>query len=313
MSNITLAPNATGTAIFTVAAPATNTDRTLTLPDATTTLVGTDATQTLTNKTISTPAGSVSAPSIYPTGNANTGIFFPATNTVAVSNNGVESMRIDASGNVAFAIGTITGTGVIKSNGTGSSYASMNGASVDGANIQLNRGGASNQNAYISQYQGSLYLKNLDSGAFIFTNTTSDTERMRIDASGNVSINTLSGTGSRAVNASATGVLSAASDSRLKQEVFTEQIPGLAEIMRLEPKAYKWLDDIENRGENAAIEIGFFADQVKPIIPSAAPMGNDGYFGFYDRAVTAALTKAVQEQQAIIVALEARIAALEAK
>lgn len=38
MSKITLAPNATGNAIFTVAAPATATDRTLTLPDATGTL-----------------------------------------------------------------------------------------------------------------------------------------------------------------------------------------------------------------------------------------------------------------------------------
>lgn len=52
MSRITLAPNASGSGTLTVAAPNTNTDRTLTLPDVTTTLVGTDATQTLTNKTI---------------------------------------------------------------------------------------------------------------------------------------------------------------------------------------------------------------------------------------------------------------------
>lgn len=52
MSSIALTPNAAGTAIFTVAAPGTSTNRTVTLPDATTTLVGTDATQTLTNKTI---------------------------------------------------------------------------------------------------------------------------------------------------------------------------------------------------------------------------------------------------------------------
>ena len=52
MSKITLAPNASGTGTLTVAAPNTNTDRTLTLPDVTTTLVGTDASQTLTNKTI---------------------------------------------------------------------------------------------------------------------------------------------------------------------------------------------------------------------------------------------------------------------
>jgi hypothetical protein len=81
--------------------------------------------------------------------------------------------------------------------------------------------------------------------------------------------------------------------------------------MQLEPKAYKWLDDIEKRGEEAAVEIGFFANDVKHIIPSAAPMGNDGYYGFYDRAVIAALTKAVQEQQTIIQELAARIEALE--
>jgi hypothetical protein len=52
MSKITLAPNAAGTGTLTIAAPNTNTDYTLTLPTATTTLVGTDATQTLTNKTI---------------------------------------------------------------------------------------------------------------------------------------------------------------------------------------------------------------------------------------------------------------------
>jgi len=52
MSNIALTPNASGTATFTIASPATNTNRTLTLPDATTTVVGTDTAQTLTNKTI---------------------------------------------------------------------------------------------------------------------------------------------------------------------------------------------------------------------------------------------------------------------
>jgi hypothetical protein len=52
MSKIALSGNASGTGTLTVASPNTNTDRTLTLPDTTTTLVGTDATQTLTNKTI---------------------------------------------------------------------------------------------------------------------------------------------------------------------------------------------------------------------------------------------------------------------
>lgn len=55
MSKINLSPSASGTGTVTIASPNTNTDRTLTLPDATTTVVGTDATQTLTNKTLTSP------------------------------------------------------------------------------------------------------------------------------------------------------------------------------------------------------------------------------------------------------------------
>jgi hypothetical protein len=52
MSKIAISGASTGTATFTIESPATSTNRTITIPDATTTLVGTDATQTLTNKSI---------------------------------------------------------------------------------------------------------------------------------------------------------------------------------------------------------------------------------------------------------------------
>ena len=45
-------------------------------------------------------AGSASTPSLTTTGDTNTGIFFPAADTIAFAEGGVESMRINASGNV---------------------------------------------------------------------------------------------------------------------------------------------------------------------------------------------------------------------
>jgi hypothetical protein len=52
MSKIALSGNASGTGTFTLAAPNSNSDRTLNLPDAGGTVVSDTATQTLTNKTI---------------------------------------------------------------------------------------------------------------------------------------------------------------------------------------------------------------------------------------------------------------------
>jgi hypothetical protein len=55
MSSVAISGNASGAGVLTIAAPNTASSYTLTLPTATTTLVGTDATQTLTNKTLTSP------------------------------------------------------------------------------------------------------------------------------------------------------------------------------------------------------------------------------------------------------------------
>ena len=102
-----------------------------------------------------------------------------------------ERMRIDSAGNVG--INTTTPTsklevfgGSIRSTGTGSTYALLSGGNVDGASLGLFRAGSASQKAFFAQYQGSLFIKNLDSGSIVFTTTTSDTERMRIASDGTV-------------------------------------------------------------------------------------------------------------------------------
>jgi hypothetical protein len=53
-------------------------------------------------------AGTEAAPSVTTTGDTNTGVFFPAADTIAFAEGGAESMRIDSSGNVG--IGTSSPT-----------------------------------------------------------------------------------------------------------------------------------------------------------------------------------------------------------
>jgi len=61
-------------------------------------------------------AGSTSAPSISPSGDSNTGIFFPSADTVAIAEGGAESVRFTSTGNVQIANGNLVfstaGTGI---------------------------------------------------------------------------------------------------------------------------------------------------------------------------------------------------------
>ena len=112
---------------------------------------------------------------------------------------------------------------------------------------------------------------------------------------GTITFSGLAGSGTRNVTVTAGGNLSTSSDSKLKQEDKEYAIGGLKELLQITPRAYKWLDDIEKRGEEAVTELGFFADEVAPIIPSAAPKGNDDMYGFNDRALMAVMVKSIQE------------------
>jgi hypothetical protein len=75
--------------------------------------------------------GSAASPSITNDGDTNTGIFFPAADTIAFSEGGVESMRIDSSGNVGIGATPSTWSGISGKAldfGAGSVFSSSTGA-----------------------------------------------------------------------------------------------------------------------------------------------------------------------------------------
>jgi len=59
-------------------------------------------------------AGTTAAPSITPTGDSNTGIFFPSADTIAFGEGGAEALRIDSSGNLKL---STAATSILNSSG----------------------------------------------------------------------------------------------------------------------------------------------------------------------------------------------------
>ena len=154
-------------------------DTTYTLPSGGGTFVTTSSTQAL---TVPFASGTVSAPSITFLGDSNTGLYSPAADTVAFTEGGVESLRIDSSGNVG--IGTQSAQQLLHVNSSGSNggqlqitNASTGAASTDGLLVGYNT-----SNDVIFNNQEATLTKFFTSGL----------ERAAIDSSGRLLVGTSS-------------------------------------------------------------------------------------------------------------------------
>jgi len=139
--------------------------------------------------------GTAAAPCLILGGDPDTGFFHPASDTLAISTSGNERLRIDASGNLGI--------------GTASPASKLSIASGDilldntRSIIFKDSGGVARG---ILQYfsDNSTYL-DAPNGSTVFRNGTGNTEKMRVDSSGNALIGTTAVTGSLSNTARVTG------------------------------------------------------------------------------------------------------------
>ncbi len=143
---------------------------------------------------ITLPAGSASAPTLLASGDTNTGIFFPAADTVGISTGGTERARVDSAGNMGLGVtpSAWSGSGrlALQLGGSTASYIIANSLLVAGANNFYN----GTQNTYIANGFATQYQQTsgahqwLTAASGTAGNTISFTQAMTLDASGNLGV-----------------------------------------------------------------------------------------------------------------------------
>jgi hypothetical protein len=112
-----------------------------------------------------------------------------------------------------------------------------------------------------------------------------------------------------------TTTISAISDQRFKENI-QDLDAGLDKIMALKPRKFDWM---AGKGKDIKGDRGWIAQEFEQVFPDLidewkdpAPEGEEPYKSVRADLIPV-LVKAIQEQQALITSLTARIAALEAK
>jgi hypothetical protein len=265
-----------------------------------------------------------------------------AGNTISFT----QAMTLDASGNLAVgtttALGTNAGRGNITINGASEAILSFGDAGVlsayllyDGLDFWINNTGSGSQRFYTG---GSERARITAAGEFLVGTTSADNTAAtggRLYGNGSIA-STRSGTDNTtetlvvystgaAANRFYVGMggtvyatnttISAISDQRFKENVSDLDV-GLDAVLALKPRKFDWK---EGKGKDIKGDRGFIAQEFEQVFPDLvdewrdpAPEGEKPYKSVRQDLIPV-LVKAIQEQQAMIKSLEAKVAALESK
>jgi len=221
-------------------------------------------------------AGTAALPAITTTGDTNTGMFFPAADTIAFAEGGAEVMRIDSSGNVL--VGTTSNASsaakMIVSSTAPQMAVDGNGAGVNSL-INWTTSGTTKAQTFFDATNTRFYIAcNNSGGVYLASGGTSWTS---------------------------------ASDERVKDII--EPITDAAnKVSTLRAVIGKYKTDEEDTRRSFLI-----AQDVQAVLPEAVDATNPESLGVQYTDVIPLLVAAIQEQQTIINDLKARVETLEAK
>lgn len=309
MSLVKVQGNASGTGIFTIAAPNSNTDTTFTLPT--------------TSGTVLTNAGPFTASSSA----SNGAVTIDASNNVGVGTSS-PGAKLDVSGTirssgsngiVTLLNGNTSGgmkIGVYTAAGTANGYLAFEGYSAEYGRFDSNGNllvGTTNAdptfnrvNGNVVRQSGGILLRSATAGSDFGINVTSGTHITFFTDNGSARVSA----GNIASNGNVTSY-NTGSDYRLKEDV-VPMLGALSKIAALKPVTYKWIDN-KAQGE------GFLAHELAEVIPLAVTGEKDAVKedGSPDiqsvdySKIVVHLVAAIQELGAKVEAQAAEIAALK--
>jgi len=254
-----------------------------------------------------------------PTANTTTGtgMYLPATNTLGFSTNGIEKMRITSDGNVGMGVVPSAWGNTVNAFQIGNSSCIWNRSSdrllvlvansyFDGSGDKQINTGTSNRMYFVG---GGTYFERAASTSA--GSSTPWVSSMIISSSGEVLLN-ISDQGAYQLqvkdsvyvggNVSASAYTTR-SDYDLKDQIQNINY-GINEVMQMHPVKYTYKS-------NGSTQLGFIAQDLGVITPEVVSF--EDKMSVYYNALIPILTKAIQEQQALIKALEQRIINLENK
>jgi hypothetical protein len=295
------------------------------------TFVDTINTQTVNGAKTFTSA--VTATRFNPTANTatGTGMFLPAANELGFSVLDSTRFFIKPSNTTTQVANTLIGVNTITPSTIGGGYSSIDVRGTGGAGFIL--GSKSNTQALMYTSASQTIFQTLNSanfGILIIDTVGVDAENYAINTNrlgmvgiknissaaitealhvgGNARITAVGSTGgtNSALYVTSTGVLSTNSSDVNKKHNIRNLPYGLNTINQLNPVAFDW-------NENDITDIGFIAQDIESIIPESVITNWDSQLIFRQEKIVPILVKAIQEQHALIKALEQRIINLENK